>query len=260
MLAVLGAEAVDQPRRLGHHRAGALVVGVERAQRVGFEPPAHLLRQLFLARAQVVAQLVQVGGPRLGRAEARHAQPRRPRARALDDLCQQQDQLGVEAGVVRADRLGAHLRELPEAPGLGRLVAEERPPVPELHRLRELVHAVLDVGAADAGGALGPQRQRPPGLVLEGEHLLLHDVGGLPDAAREQVGVLEDRRVERLVARPPEHLCDQPLQAQAAARVAREDVGGAPGGLEAPAHRDSSARNGLLARSAPRVVVPMWPG
>ena len=43
-------------------------------------------------------------------------------------------------------------------------------------------------------------------------------------------------------------------------RVRGLDVERAPGGLELCAHRASSARNGLLARSAPRLVRPMWPG
>ena len=54
--------------------------------------------------------------------------------------------------------------------------------------------------------ASGPQRQRAAGLVLEREHLLLDDVRGLPHAAREQLGVLEHRRLHRLVARAAEHV------------------------------------------------------
>src|SRR3712207_8175670 len=71
--------------------------------------------------------------------------------------------------------------------------AEERLDVPELHRLRALVHAVLEVGAAHGCGALGTQGQRPPAGVLEGVHLLAHDVRRSPDAAREQ-----DRKSTRL--------------------------------------------------------------
>ena len=53
VLGVVGASRSTQARRLRHHRLGAGVVGVERAQRVLLEPRAHLLRQLALARAQV---------------------------------------------------------------------------------------------------------------------------------------------------------------------------------------------------------------
>ena len=58
VLGVLGVEAVEQRGRLRHHRAGARVVGVERAQRVEVEPRADVVGQLALAGAQVVAQLV----------------------------------------------------------------------------------------------------------------------------------------------------------------------------------------------------------
>ena len=60
----------------------------------------------------------------------------------------------------------------------------------------ELVHPVLDVGAADRRRALGPQREAALALVGEGEHLLVDDVGALPDTAREQLGVLEHRRLD----------------------------------------------------------------
>ncbi len=193
--------------------------------------------------------------PRLDRRSRAGPAPAR-----LDQLAEQQDQLGVEARVVGAERLGVHLRELAKAPGLRRLVAKERAPGPDLDRLGQLVHAVLDVGPADRGGRLRAQRQRAPGLVVEGEHLLLDDVRGLPDPAGEHLGVLEHRGLERLVARAGEQLLRAALQLQAAAGVRGLDVERAPGGLELCAHRASSARNGLLARSAPRLVRPMWPG
>ena len=55
---------------------------------------------------------------------------------------------------------------------------------------------------ARATGAVpsGPQRLRPPAGVLEGVHLLLDDVGRLADAAGEQLGRLEGRRLDAAVA------------------------------------------------------------
>src|SRR5204863_3867735 len=136
--------------------------------------------------------------------------------------------------------------ELAVAARLRRLVAEERSPVPELHWLRQLVHAVLEVGAADTSGALGPQRERAPALVLEGEHLLLHDVGGLPHAAREELGGLEDRRVDEAVAGLLEQLLAHRAQLGAAPAVLWQHVECAPRGLEFPAagHVSGRARPG----------------
>jgi hypothetical protein len=181
---------------------------------------------------------------------------RRTCARSLEDLREEQDQLSVERGVVRAERLGVDLRELAEAPRLWCLVTEERTGGPDLHRLWQLVHAVLDVGPADAGGSFGPERERAAGLVLEGEHLLLDDVRGLPHPAGEQLGVLEHRRLHRLVARSSEQVARHLHDSESPARVRRQHVDRAARGLEL-LHLASSARNEFVARSAASVVVPM---
>ena len=126
VLRVLGAEPVEQARRVRHHRLGARVVGVERAQRVLRRAARAPRRELASRVAQVAAQLVAVVRARLRRAEARQPQPRRPVPRRARDLREQQDQLGVERRVVGAERLGADLGELAVAARLRRLVAEER--------------------------------------------------------------------------------------------------------------------------------------
>ena len=140
----------------------------ESKARSGFEvdPLAHVRRQLRLAPAQVSLQLVSVGGPGVERAEAAEPQPNARNAELPEQLVEQDDQLGVDQGRVRADRLGADLVELPEAARLRALVAEVRAPVPELHRLGEPVHALLDVGAeigaVPSGRRVSP---RPPWSV-----------------------------------------------------------------------------------------------
>ena len=70
----------------------------------------------------------------------------------------------------------------------------------ELDRLWVVGEAVFEVGATDGGGGLRPQRQSVAAAVLEDVHLFLDDVGGVADAAHEEVGVLDDRRVDRAVA------------------------------------------------------------
>ena len=149
-------------------------------------------------------QLLQVGRARVERAEAAEPQLHPRHAELGEQLGQQADQLGVGERRVGADRLGAELVELAVAPGLRALVAEERAAVGELHRLRQRLHPVLDVGAADRRRALGAQGEAAPALVLEGEHLLADDVGRVADAALEQLGVLEAGRRDRLVAGPSE--------------------------------------------------------
>src|SRR6478752_286887 len=151
--------------------------------------------------AQVGLQAVAIRGAGLRSAEARQSEPEPADARLGQQRREQDDRLCVERGVVGAERLGPHLPELAIAARLGALVSEEARQVPELHWLAALVHAVLDVGAADRCGPLWTQRKGPAAGVLEGEHLLAHDVGRLPDGAGEQLGGLEGRRLDALVSR-----------------------------------------------------------
>ena len=109
--------------------------------------------------------------------------------------------------------------ELAVAAGLRALVAEERPDVGELHRLRQFVHPVLEVGAADRRRSLRPQGEAALALVLEGEHLLADDVGRFADAAFEERRVLEGGRLDRLVAGAVEDPGGGALQARPGARL-----------------------------------------
>jgi hypothetical protein len=96
-------------------------------------------------------------------------------------------------------RSTAGLVELAVTSGLGSFVAEGRADGVELHRSRPGVHVVFDVGSHDAGGELRSQGQFPPAAVGEGVHLLLHNVGGLADAAHEEGGLLEKGRFKAVV-------------------------------------------------------------
>jgi hypothetical protein len=122
--------------------------------------------------------------------------------------------------------------ELAEAARLRALVAEERPRGPQLHRLRALVHAVLDVRTAEGSGRLGSQRQAAIALIAEREHLLLDDVGRLPHPACEQRGVLERGSVDPPVPGGLEHLARGSLDPLPDRLALGQDVEGAARGLE----------------------------
>jgi hypothetical protein len=126
--------------------------------------------------------------------------------------------------------------ELAEAARLRALVAEERPPGPELHGLRKLVHAVLDVRAADRRGGLGAQGELAPALVGEREHLLLDDVRRRPDPAREQLEVLERRGLDPRVPGAGERAGSDRVHAGPRRRLGGQDVERAARGLKASAH------------------------
>ena len=140
------------------------------------------------------------------------------------------DHVDIGLGIVGAEDLDPHLGELPVAPGLGLLVAELRALVPDLPRRHR---SVLRVGPTDAGGQLGPQREslRWVALVVEVEHLLGHDVGGLTQPS-EHPEILEDRRDDFTEA-TQRRLVGEPIHERATpARFGREDVAGAFGGTE----------------------------
>ena len=259
MLGVLRSESLEQPRCAGHHPAGAGIDRVERPQRVQIDPAANLLGEPVLVGTQVALELGAVLGPRLGLAEARKLQVRADSDR-LQELGQQHDQLGVGLRLGRSDHLGADLPELAKAALLRRLGAEEARQVPELHGLRQLVHPVLDVGAAHRRRPLRPQRERAPGAVRERVHLLLHDVSGLPHAAREQLGRLERRGLDPAVAGSLEDPLGVGFEHLAARSFLRKHVERAARSLNPHQLAASSRKNGLVARSCPSVVIPMCPG
>ena len=124
------------------------------------------------------------------------------------------------------------------------------------------MHAVLGVGAADRRRALGAQRDRAPAAVVEGVHLLLDDVRRRADAAGEDVGVLEGRRLDAAVAGAAEDPLGDLLQRGARVGVGRQHVVRAARDLQSLAHLKSAScvRKGFDARSRPSVVMPMWPG
>ena len=168
--------------------------------------------------------------------------------------------LGVERGVVRADRLHRELPVLAIAPAARPAVAVHRRDRVELLRLRLLLETVAQVGAADRRGSLRAQRQGAVAAVGEGVHLLLDDVRALTRRAQEEVGVLEPRRLDRPVAvegAEPLHLACDALPERL---LGGRDVVRPPRRLE-PHDARSSARNGLRASSSPSVVCgpcPEW--
>ena len=116
------------------------------------------------------------------------------------------------------------------------VVAEHRAGQRQLHRLRPRAHAVLNVRTHDASGRLGPQR---PAFALAlattglySEEFLLHHIGHLADASFEQVRLLEERRLDGLVAISPcEVACDR-FETQERGALGGQQITGAPGGLK----------------------------
>jgi hypothetical protein len=173
---------------------------------------------------------------------------------SAEDLVVELEHLGVDRGIGAADRLDAQLPVLAVAALLRPVVTPERPDRVELLRLRLAMEPVLDVGARDRRGALGPQGQRASAAVLERVRLLLDDVRPLARRADDQVGILDPRRLDRPVAVEAADLLHRRRHPTPAGLLGREDVVGAARRLERRRHVRRSARYGLRASSAPSVV------
>ena len=232
VLGVIRSETVKQGRRPAHGRAGGRIVGVEGPHRVQVDARHHLGREAGLVRAQVGGELLAVLGPGGRGAKAGESQPRLPDADGPQQFGEQEDQLGVGLGSAGADHLRSDLPELAVAAPLRRFGAEERRQVPQLDRLRQLVHPVLQVRPAHGRRALGSQRQAAATAVVERVHLLLHDVGRLANAAGEQLGGLERRRLDAPVAGGAEDAVGVRFQHRAPRGVGGEHIKRATGSLK----------------------------
>ena len=119
-------------------------------------------------------------------------------AERLPEAREHDDHFRVDVGTFHAERFGAELIELAVAAALGTFVAEHRPDVPEA--LRGSVEKIVFVHRAHHGRrAFRTQRELiAVHRVDEGIHFLFDDVGHFPDAAREDLGVLKNRRADFL--------------------------------------------------------------
>jgi len=72
-----------------------------------------------------------------------------------------------------------------------------------------LLPALAQIGAADAGGELGPKGDRFAAAILERIHLLGDDVGGLTDGPGEDRGLLDRRHLDPSEAVEPAHLVER---------------------------------------------------
>jgi len=162
-------------------------------------------------------------------------------AQDLPQPRQHHDQFGIDVRPGKADRLDVDLMELAVAPALRPLVAEQRPHRPQPSR-RLVGEVVLHDRAHHPGGEFRPQREllavEP---VLEGVHLLLDDVGDLADALDEQLGGLDDRRADLLVAVAAQPVGYPRLEPLPQRRVRRQQIVHAAHGGELPVRHGAQA-------------------
>jgi len=174
--------------------------------------------------APELAQALAVDGAADAIAHRVELEPRRARAHAGEVAIEHDEQLGVGERVVPPEHLGPDLVELPVAAALRPLAPEHRAAVVEARARVALREAALEVGAHHARGRLGTQRE--PGLVAVRErvHLLLDDVGGLAERAREELGPLHHRQADLAEPVAREDALGRLLEGPPAPALVGEDV------------------------------------
>ena len=110
------------------------------------------------------------------------------------------DDLGIQGWVVVAQGLDAKLLMLSVSSRLRPLVAENRCYIVKPHRLRQVMHPVLNIGTTYRSRALRAQSHHRPTPVSEGVHLLGHEVSLLTDAVGEKASVFENRGLDAAIA------------------------------------------------------------
>ena len=95
--------------------------------------------------------------------------------------------------------------ELAVAAFLRALGPEARTHVIQLLHPATLIQPMLQVGTYDRRRDLGTQHVVDR-AALEGKHLFTHDVGQLPDAARNQFGRFKDGGTDLLISKPAHYL------------------------------------------------------
>jgi hypothetical protein len=94
-----------------------------------------------------------------------------------------------------------------------------------------LLPAVGEVGAGEAGGEFGAQRQRFAAAILERIHFLRHHIGGFAQRAREHRGLFKDRHFHAAKAVELAHALERLDDMAEGFRLGAEDVLGATDGL-----------------------------
>ena len=143
---------------------------------------------------QFLAQFFDIGGPAVFIANGVDVEYRAFEFQFLEKAHQHFDHFGVDAGRVGLpENFRANLIELAVAALLRAFAPEHWSHVVELDVAGLDLHAMLDVRAHDGGGGFGTQRNRRVIAVLERIHFLGNDVCFLPDRAREELSLLENR-------------------------------------------------------------------
>ena len=217
-------------RRLGDTLTGGLLT-VEQAQRIPLQPCSAIGAELIYMSRVMPLKLLQISGSAQFAPDAVHLNGEIAQTQRLEEVPRHFDYLSVKGRVAIAHGFKAKLLMLSVSPFLGSLVSEDGGKVIEPYRLRQVMHAMLQVGATYRGGALGPQRHRLSAAILKGVGLLLYNVRARTDGANKKAGILKNGGIDALIAIELANLRCLLLDISKVALFRRQDVRCAPGCL-----------------------------
>ena len=239
MVLALLAEVVEDDRSVVLQFIG-LLFAVDDAHRVPLEAVRAGLAELVLVGGEVVLQGLLIDGTAVRAADRVDLQFEALDAEESEDLIGQRDDFRVLGRARRAEALDAELVELTEPSGLGFLVPVAGGQVVDLHGARLVEQSVLEERADRAGGALRTKGDGTSALVVEGVHLLLHDVRGVAHGTVEQFRMFEDGSTDLSEAVVPGDIGQCRFQETDFVAVHRERVLCAFDGFRNERHRFSS--------------------
>ena len=205
----------------------------------GFLPGSEKLRERFFVEGLTVLVPQRIEG---------HFQP--ADLKAPKERIDQDEHLRVDRRIGRAEGLGVHLVELPEAARLGPLVAEHRADGKDLEEPGRMRQVMFNIGSDDRSCGLRTKGNGIAPLVLEGIHLLLNDVGRLAQGAGEEASVLEDGNLDLSVSKGFEQPARFGLHHLPQLYLARKDIFYSPYGSKG--HGRLSPRTRGAAGGVPR--------
>ena len=193
------AQPVDDLRRLARDRTAGVVLAVQDPERVVLESIPVLVAQTLPVGTEEGNQFLPVGRPAdlvtdRVQLELDPGEVQPPQVRVADG-----DHLDIRRGVFRAEHLDAELPMLAVAALLRARVSIHPCQVVGLERRGLLLH-LREVGAHHRRGPLRAKGERATLAIVEGVHLLGHDVAGLAGRPSEELGGLEHRRLHVPVA------------------------------------------------------------
>ncbi|GBH08435.1 NADPH-dependent 2,4-dienoyl-CoA reductase [Pseudomonas syringae pv. actinidiae] len=225
-------QIIRQLGRINQHSLGFRVLGVQYAQRIGFQATLAVFIQLIKMGRKKLDQCIAVTRTRLAGAQAVQLKlDRIANAQHAPQAPGHDDQFGIDVRTVKIENLDTNLVKLAIAAFLWTLVAKHRPDVPQFLNLTATGNTVFKNRTHTGGSAFRAQGQRVAVTVGEGVHLFFDDISHFADRALEQVGKFDDRHTNLPVTVVIQQTRNSALKVTPQWRLLRQNVVHATNGL-----------------------------